>query len=121
MLLNAGLMKKQRFGLPPSNYRINSHSLRKKIIPYITRSIVVFVLMTMLFACRNEMSEIQSLDFADTLPDLSARDIEMIFSESAKVQVKLVSPLLVSIEGEEPYREFPEGFVVYFNKKFISI
>ena len=77
--------------------------------------------MTMLFACKNEMQEIKSLDFSDTLPDLSARDIEMIFSESALVQVKLVSPRLISIEGQDPYREFPEGFVVYFYDSLMNV
>jgi LPS export ABC transporter protein LptC len=121
--LNAGLMKKQRSGLRKSNTvdELHFRSVTKNITSYITVSIVVFLLMTMLFACKNEMQEIKSLDFSDTLPDLSARDIEMIFSESALVQVKLVSPRLISIESQDPYREFPEGFVVYFYDSLMNV
>jgi LPS export ABC transporter protein LptC len=50
----------------------------------------------------------------DTLPEISARDIEMLYSEKAKVQIKLVSPRMVSKEEEEPVLYFPEGFTVYF-------
>ena len=121
MSLNAGLMKKQRSGLRKSNHKLNSRSLIHNITSHITGSIVFILLMTMLFACKNDMQEIKSLDFTDTLPDLSARDIEMIFSEYANVQVKLVSPLLVSVQGENPYKEFPEGFVVYFYDSLMNI
>ncbi len=116
-------MKKQRSGLRKSNIvnELHFRSVTKNIIARIAVSIVVFLLMTMLFACKNDMKEIKSLDFSDTLPDLSARDIEMIFSESALVQVKLVSPLLISIEGQDPYREFPEGFVVYFYDSLMNV
>lgn len=78
------------------------------------RSMISIILLSTLFACKNDMKEIMLLDFTDTLPDLTARDVKMFYSESAEVQVQLISPLVLSYEGSEPYTEFPEGFVVMF-------
>lgn len=68
----------------------------------------------MLFSCKNDLQEIRSLDFSDTLPDLTAYEIEMLYSENAEIQIKLISPKLVRIGGEKPYSEFPDGFLVLF-------
>lgn len=68
----------------------------------------------MLPSCKNDVQKVLSLDFVDTLPELTARDIEIIYSEKAKVQIKLVSPYLVKTTEEEPVMYFPEGFTVYF-------
>ena len=75
----------------------------------------------MLFACKNKMSEIVSLDFSDTIPEVSARDIEFTFSDSAKVQIRLSGPLMYAYEGDEPYMEFPEGFRVEFYDSTFNI
>jgi len=55
-----------------------------------------------------------SLDVVDTLPELTARDIEILYSEKAKVQIRLISPYLVNKTEEEPILLFPEGFTVFF-------
>lgn len=67
------------------------------------------------------MEVINSLDFTDTLPLVTARDVEMLYSEGARVQIKLVSPLLVNYEGTDPYLEFPEGFMVYFYDSSLNV
>ena len=50
-----------------------------------------------------------------TGPSTSARNIEVVFSESGKIQAKLYSILLNRYEGQNPYLEFPKGFriVIY--------
>ncbi len=68
----------------------------------------------MLYGCRNDMEAIRSLDITDTIPQMSARDIEILYSEQGYVQIKLTSPHLISFDGEDPYMEFPEGFTAYF-------
>jgi len=45
---------------------------------------------------------------------MSAKNIEVLFSDSGKIQAKLTSVLLNRYEGEEPYLEFPKGFKVMF-------
>lgn len=71
--------------------------------------------VTILPSCKNDVQTVLSLDVVDTLPALTARDIEIYYSEKAKVQIKLVSPYLVNKTGEEEdLLLFPEGFTVFF-------
>jgi len=86
-----------------------------KILNVAIWGIATFFMVAMLFSCKNNIETIRSLDVVDTLPEMSARNVEMLFSERGYVQVKLMAPLLVKKEIEdEPVLEFPEGFTVYF-------
>jgi len=75
----------------------------------------------MLFACRNEMRDITAFDTSlDSLPGLSAYDIEFIHSDSARIQVRLSAPTMHSFDGEDPYMEFPDGFkVIFYDEEMI--
>lgn len=68
----------------------------------------------MLFACKNDMETISSLTIDDSLPTETAKDIEMIYSDSGRVMIKLISPLLNRYTNEDPYIEFPEGLQLLF-------
>ncbi|HSG67752.1 MAG TPA: LPS export ABC transporter periplasmic protein LptC [Bacteroidales bacterium] len=81
----------------------------------------MIIIIAMLFACKNKMSEIVSLDFNDTIPDISAKDIEFTFSDSAMVQIRLSGPVMYAYEGEDSYMEFPEGFRVEFYDSAFNI
>jgi LPS export ABC transporter protein LptC len=65
-------------------------------------------------SCKNDVQKVLSLDVLDTLPEMTARDIEILYSEKAKVQIKLISPLLISKSEEDPVLLFPKGFTVFF-------
>jgi len=72
-------------------------------------------MIPLLFSCRNDLEEIRSLDVVDTLPDMSARDVEILYSERGFVQVKLIaSKLIRKTMDDQPVLEFPEGFTVFF-------
>ena len=45
---------------------------------------------------------------------MSAKNIEVLFSDSGKIQAKLTSVILNKFEGQNPYMEFPRGFHVEF-------
>ncbi len=80
-----------------------------------------FLNMTFLPSCKNDVQTVLSLDIADTLPELTARDIEILYSEKGRVQIKLVSPYLVNKTEEEPLLLFPEGFTVYFYDSALNV
>ena len=46
-------------------------------------------------------------------PSMSAKNIDILFSDSGKVEARLISPLLNRYGGEAPYVELPEGFIIY--------
>ena len=44
---------------------------------------------------------------------MSARNIDVLFSDSGRVQANLTSILMNRYAGESPYLEFPEGFKIF--------
>lgn len=83
--------------------------------------IIVFFLLAFMSSCRNDIEAIRSLEFVDTLPEMTARDIEIIYSERGQPQIKLVGPYLISKEEDELMTIFPEGFIVYFYDTLMNI
>jgi LPS export ABC transporter protein LptC len=109
-------MKEQLSGHPNKVGLFNAGPVFLKIPTHLIFQSILIMLVAALVSsgCKNDLAEIQSLDFTDTLPDLTARQVEMYYSESAEVEMELESPLILSFKGDEPYTEFPEGFIVYF-------
>jgi LPS export ABC transporter protein LptC len=117
-------MKKPRSG----RQRINQYPRELKRLfkefkaYYIIQSIAVTFALAMLFACKNDLREIAAMDFSsDTIPDISARNIDFTFSDSARVQIRLTGPLMHAYEGDDPYMVFPEGFRVEFYDSAMNI
>jgi len=97
---------------------INSSTILRKVF---IKSIAVFIIAAMLFACKNDMETISSYTVDETLPSESAKDIEMIYSDSGRVMIKLVSPILNRYITESPYIEFPEGLHLYFYDSLMNV
>jgi LPS export ABC transporter protein LptC len=83
--------------------------------------IAFFLILVFLSACKNDIQVIRSLDVVDTLPEMSAKDIQIFYSEKGKVQIKLVSPTLITKEEEETELIFPDGFMVYFYDTLMNV
>lgn len=83
--------------------------------------IVLLIITTMMPSCKNDVQKVLSLDVVDTLPEVTARDIEIFYSERGRVQIKLVSPYLVNKSEEESQLIFPEGFIVYFYDSAMNV
>ena len=67
-------------------------------------------LAVMLFSCGNPTSVIQQLASDDTLSGIIAYDIVYYRSDSGIVQVELTAPMMVRMESDSSYLEFPKGF-----------
>ena len=87
----------------------------------ITGGIAILFLIAVLPSCKNDVRAVLSLDFVDTLPEMTARDIEILYSENAKVQIKLVSPYLINKTEEEQVMIFPQGFTVFFYDSAMNV
>jgi len=81
----------------------------------------MFFIVTLLFACKNDLKEVVAMDFSDTLPGISARNIDFTFSDSAVVQVRLTGPVMHAHEGDDPHMVFPEGFMVEFYDSLLNV
>lgn len=67
------------------------------------------------------METISHLTTDPSLPGESARDVEMIYSDSGRIMIKLVSPVLNRYLTEDPYIEFPEGLHLYFYDSAMNV
>lgn len=81
---------------------------------FVVKSIVMISIMIMLFSCKNDLKVINSFSQLDSLPAEMAYDIELIYSDSGKIQAYLESPLMRKNEVGDSYIEFPDGFKVIF-------
>jgi len=44
---------------------------------------------------------------------MSAKNIDVLFSDSGKIQARILSPVLNRYGGNDPYLEFPNGFKIF--------
>ena len=77
--------------------------------------------MVMLFGCKSDIKTIYIYGEIDTLPEMIAKDIEFIRSDSGIVQALLISPLMNKYSGKKPFIEFPDGFKVQFYDSLLNV
>jgi LPS export ABC transporter protein LptC len=95
---------------------------REKTITFILTVSIAGLFITAMFpSCKNDVQTVLSLDVVDTLPEMTAKDVQIVYSEKAKVRIKLESPLLVNKTEEDNTLLFPEGFIVYFYDSAMNI
>lgn len=87
----------------------------------LTGGFIMVLLSSVLFSCKNDMEAIRMLDVVDTLPVMKASEIEILYSENGKVQVKLIGRTLISHQDDEQLLEFPDGFKVFFYDSNMNI
>ncbi|MDP4281242.1 MAG: LPS export ABC transporter periplasmic protein LptC [Bacteroidota bacterium] len=78
----------------------------KNILPVICLVISVFLIS----GCSGKKEMIAPIKNARNIPSMSARNLEVIFSDSGKIQARLTGIVFNRFEGENPYIEFPQGF-----------
>jgi LPS export ABC transporter protein LptC len=77
--------------------------------------LILFAMVVFLSGCVNDLAEVNQL-FDETSTGVEiARDIEMLYSDSAIVRVRILGPTLMRyLEDEKPRDEFPDGVHVDF-------
>ena len=65
-------------------------------------------------ACENSLEDVEAVaqQFEEAVE--TVKDVEILYSESANVKVKLTAPLLLRHKTKDPYSEFPDGIGVQF-------
>ena len=80
--------------------------------------IVVFVLVTILSSCANDIETIKKFIDTELEPDMMGEKVEVLYSDSARLLMKLTSPLFKQFTlASEQRREFPQGLHVWFYEK----
>ena len=81
------------------------------------------LLLFSLMACKNDIEVVNKLTLNSNLPNLMAKNIEIIYSDSGYVKIKTFAPILEDYSPKEkPYTEFPAGIktIFYDNKQNIT-
>ena len=87
--------------------------LLKKIIPML----LVFGIIS---ACENDRQEVATL-IKKKLPTSIGKNVELIYSEDANVQVKMTAPLMEEYIGENGYKEMKKGIKVIFYDSLMNV
>lgn len=88
-------------------------------ISYRLKSITVLLGTVMLLSCKNDMQQVDALVEEEVQPDMMGYDLELIYSDSARIKYKVIAPEYIkTTKGKEKYEEFPQGIhVISYDEK----
>lgn len=76
---------------------------------------MILFLVLLLGSCENDIERINMLTDESQAPTIQGTNIEVIYSDSAKVQVQILAPAYKQYPmAERPYMEFEKGLEVFF-------
>lgn len=94
---------------------------RNNILKYLL-PLLVLPGVSFLVSCENDIEKINTLTSLYNYPDLSGQKVEMIYSDSAKVRMKLIAEEIKQYSRTEtPYIEFPKGIEVQFYNDTLGV
>ena len=75
----------------------------------------LLALSILLFSCTNDMQVIEKFIDTETEPDMIIEHVEVNFSDSARLQMTMITPLLKRFDSAQEQRdEYPEGLHAWF-------
>ena len=77
---------------------------------------ILFLGILILFSCENSLKDIKNIASKESEKPVSKSiDVEIIYSDSAKVKAKLTTPLMIDFQDvSKPYKEMPKGVKIIF-------
>ena len=82
------------------------------------RTFFLLFCLPLLLSCENDLDKVKLYSKGKTSPQETAKNIKILYSDSAHLEVVLTAPLLNHYEAENPYIEMPKGFkAVFYNDK----
>jgi len=72
-------------------------------------------------ACENDIEKVKLLGLHDQSPVESAKNIKILYSDSAKVEVELTAPVMNHYATENPYLEMPKGLKAIFYDESLNV
>lgn len=77
-------------------------------------TLLLFLVTFFLVSCENDIDEVNTVTARSNYPVESGKDMEVIYSDSGHIKVKLNAPVMMRYTGENPYMEMPQGVKVLF-------
>lgn len=86
------------------------------------KAILYLTIMALFVSCESDMQRVKTITSVSGLPTQSAKNIEIIHTDSAKITMIVKAKKLNKYDNvEKPYTEFPEGIKVDFYDEFEEI
>lgn len=77
------------------------------------KSITALLWAVMLLSCKNDINKVNSVTKKIDTPEMSGENMELIYSDSARIKYKVLTPIYLKINtDEQKYDEFPKGIHV---------
>ena len=99
----------------------NINLIKRLIMPVPAKPLNGLFLLVMLAAlmalpgCENDLNKVRQISKQEANNKIdSSKVVEIIYSDSARVKARVVSPLLLSYTGVNPYHLMPRGVKIYF-------
>ncbi|MBL7815262.1 MAG: LPS export ABC transporter periplasmic protein LptC [Saprospiraceae bacterium] len=90
----------------------------KLLVRKYTEGVLLAYVFLVFIACKNDPSEAPNIT-RDQLSIEKGKDVEIIYSDSAKVRVRVTGPtMLYYTNRDAPKQEFPNGTVTFFYDEF---
>lgn len=81
---------------------------------------IVLIISAVLPACENDLKDVEKISAkAVAIPVDTSTGVEIIYSDSAKVQAKLITPELLHYNTAKPYYEMKKGVTVIMYDDFL--
>ena len=79
------------------------------------KSVITTVVVITLFACEGNIKNVKKLNLKDDAPVAIGKEINLKYTDSGLLTANLITPTLLDFSNFEfPYREFPDGIILYF-------
>src|SRR5581483_270831 len=76
---------------------------------------VIIAGLAFLTSCENDLKDLQKISAAEVNKPIERyTDVDVIYSDSAKVKAHMTAPLMIKYDVKNPYTEMPKGVKVIF-------
>ncbi len=82
---------------------------------------LLLFLVVFLTACENDLNKVQLYSKVENSPVETAKNIKIIYSDSARVQVEVKAPKMERYETENPYFEMTKGLQATFFDDHLNV
>ena len=80
----------------------------------IVQRLLIFCTLICFFSCSNDLEEISRVSNDKVLPVSTSKNVEMLYSDSARMKARIKAPLRETYIGDKGYIEFRKGIKVEF-------
>lgn len=82
----------------------------------------LFTGLLLISACENDIKKVQEIAAVDvSKPVEKYTNVDIIYSDSAKVKFRVLAPLLMQYTGTKPYNEMPKGVNITIYDKDLNV